>query len=177
MSGSRRACIVLAPLVERHLDAVTRIEAEASSMPWSRELFAGELTMPAAERHWLVASRADRSPIEGDDIVGFGGMMVIDDEAHLMNVAVSRQHRRSGIARRLVVQLVLDVVELGVRHLTLEVRTDNEAALSFYRSLGMGPVGARRDYYGPGEDALILWAHDIDDPERLASITGSGRGE
>jgi ribosomal-protein-alanine N-acetyltransferase len=158
--------IVLTPMAARHLAAVTRIEAESSPQPWSFGLFAGELTVSAASRHWLVAER-------DGSVVGFGGMMMIGDEAHLMNIAVDRPARRLGIARRLLTTLIADVVESGCRHLTMEVRPDNVAALEMYRAFGLAPVGIRPDYYGPGSDAMILWVHDIDDPGYLARI-GSG---
>ncbi|HLV89786.1 MAG TPA: ribosomal-protein-alanine N-acetyltransferase RimI, partial [Acidimicrobiia bacterium] len=57
----------------------------------------------------------------------------------------------------------------GARHLTLEVRTRNEAARALYASLGMVPVGIRPGYYGD-DDALIMWAHDIDDPSYLEGL-------
>lgn len=147
-----------------HLDAVARIEQASSLLPWPRDLFAGELDVPVALRHWLVAVD------ESGAVLGFGGMMLLDDEAHLMNIAVDPAHRRDGIARRLLHRLVVDIVGLGARHLTLEVRPANDAALMLYRRFEMAPVGVRRDYYGPGEDALILWVHDIDRPEYLAGL-------
>ena len=41
--------------------------------------------------------------------------------------------------------------------MTLEVARGNEAALALYRAAGFREEGVRRSYYGPGEDALILW--------------------
>ena len=52
----------------------------------------------------------------------------------------------------------------AARHLTLEVRSQNEAARALYAGLGLAPVGVRQGYYGD-DDALILWAHDIDGDE------------
>ena len=57
--------------------------------------------------------------------------------------------------------LIEAAVEQGARHLTLEVRTANAAARALYSSLGMAPVGIRPQYYGD-DDALIMWAHEID---------------
>jgi ribosomal-protein-alanine N-acetyltransferase len=57
--------------------------------------------------------------------------------------------------------LVETALEMGARHLTLEVRLKNEAARSFYAHFGLAPVGVRRGYYGD-DDALIMWVHDID---------------
>jgi ribosomal-protein-alanine N-acetyltransferase len=62
-------------------------------------------------------------------------------------------------------------VEEGARHITLEVRSENEPARSLYARLGLAPVGVRKDYYGD-DDALILWAHDIDSPEYRGRLEG-----
>lgn len=158
--------VVLRPLTAADLDAVARIEAASAPTPWSRQLFAGELTVSPRLRHWLVA--------EVDaQVVAFAGVMILDDEAHLMNIAVAPSHRRFGLGGQLLIALIDEVVDRGVRHLTLEVRVDNTAALALYRRFSLAPVGTRKDYYGPGEDALILWAHDIDEPEYLASLNGA----
>ncbi len=161
-----RSGATLIELDESHLVAVAEIESRSSALPWSHELFAGELVMPSDQRHWLVA-------VADNDVVGFGGMMLVGDEAHLMNIAVDPVQRRSGIARHLLDRLIGDVVEMGARHLTLEVRTDNAPALELYRHFGLAPVGERRNYYGPGEHAAILWVHDIDHPDYLAGIHGA----
>lgn len=150
--------VQLVPMAEHHLAAIAALEAQCSALPWSMELFAGELTLSSAVRHWLVAT------LNGE-VIGFGGMMLIDDETHLMNIAVDPSLRRSGIARWLLAHLIIDVVARGVRHLTLEVRVDNDAAIAMYRQFGLAPVGTRPDYYGPGQHALILWADDIDRPD------------
>jgi ribosomal protein S18 acetylase RimI-like enzyme len=55
------------------------------------------------------------------------------------------------------------------RHLTLEVETNNEAAQRLYAGLGLVPVGVGPGYYGD-DDALILWAHDIDRPGYLEGL-------
>ena len=155
--------LALVALAETHLDDVAAIEAVSSSIPWSRSLFLGELSMPPSERHWLVGTI-------GGQVVGFGGVMVVDDEAHLMNIAVDPAHRRHGIARHLLTRLMLDLVEARVSHLTLEVRTDNAAAIRLYDEFGFVAAGERKDYYGAGRHALIMWAHDIDRPEHLAGL-------
>jgi ribosomal-protein-alanine N-acetyltransferase len=61
---------------------------------------------------------------------------------------------------------------VGARHLTLEVRLSNSSAQGLYELFGFAPVGRRKNYY-KDEDALIMWATDIDAPdysERLAAI-------
>jgi ribosomal-protein-alanine N-acetyltransferase len=53
-------------------------------------------------------------------------------------------------------------LERGARHLTLEVRITNDAALGMYRKLGFASVGLRPNYYRD-EDALVMWAVDADE--------------
>ena len=73
-----------------------------------------------------------------------------------------------------MLELVRRAIGRGSDSITLEVRASNKAALALYRRFGFAPSGVRKDYYkDPTEDALVLWAHEIDSPayaERLAFI-------
>jgi ribosomal-protein-alanine N-acetyltransferase len=156
-------------LLPCHLAAVAALEAEVNPEPWSLELFAGELDVDAAERHWLVVLEPD------SHLVAFGGVMYVAEDAHLMNVAVDPCWHRQGIARRLLARLFLEAVDRGAENLTLEVRTTNESAKALYRAFGFAPVGVRAGYYPDGEDALVLWVHDIDRPDyRIVLETAVG---
>lgn len=148
------------PMDVSDIDAAAAMELDSRPRPWSVGVFSDELA--ADNRVYLVA--------ESDDgVVGFGGVMVIGDEAHVTNLHVNESSRGRGIGRALMVSLMEAAVEQGARHLTLEVRVSNEAARSLYTALGMVPVGVRPKYYGD-EDALILWVHDIDRSEYLGSL-------
>jgi [ribosomal protein S18]-alanine N-acetyltransferase len=154
------------PLQPDHVPAVAAIERASSPAPWSEGLFRGEFDVPAPTRTWLVA-------LDGTDtVVGFAGVMYVDDEAHVMNIAVAPTVRRLGVGRRLLGGLVEAALGVGARHLTLEVRTSNDAALALYRRFGLAPAGVRRRYYPDGEDALVLWAHDIDRPDYRRRLDG-----
>ncbi len=62
--------------------------------------------------------------------------------------------------------------------MTLEVRASNDPAIKLYKKFGFAPVGFRTNYYSDtGEDALIMWIHDIDNPEFLAKIKTKKRIE
>ena len=133
------------------VNAAAEMEASHQPQPWSEGVFLDELA--AENRTYLVAD-------EGG-LVGFAGVMVIEDEAHVTNLLVGPDHRRQGIGRRLMGRLIELAIEQGARHLTLEVRSENSAARQFYSQFGLVPVGSRPGYYGD-DDALIMWAHDID---------------
>jgi ribosomal-protein-alanine N-acetyltransferase len=138
-----------------HVDDVARIESELNPVPWSRQLFADELSLVESSRHWLVAL------LDGE-VVGFAGSMFVEVDAHLMNLAVDPRHQRQGIGRKLMTQMMLDVRRGGFENMTLEVRPDNEPAIALYREFAMVPAGSRKDYYPDGQDALIMWVHNID---------------
>ncbi len=153
----------LRELVAEDLDAVAAIEDSVAPSPWSRRLFEGELTLPAGQRLWLVAHRAGQ-------LVGFAGVMFVGDDVHVMNIAVTPGSQREGIACRLLATVLRRSVEAGARHATLEVRDGNHAAIDLYRRFRLGPVGIRTSYYEDGEDALILWAHDIHLPSYITLL-------
>ncbi len=166
------ATLDLSELTAEDLDAVTAIEREVSPLPWSRDLFAGELTLTSAQRLWLVGRLHGR-------VVAFGGVMFVGDDVHVMNLAVDLAHRRRGLAQVLLAELLRRSVERGARHTTLEVRRENDPAIGLYRRFCLRPVGLRRAYYDDGADALVLWAHDIDSPQYrdlLDRLRGQGAG-
>lgn len=142
------------------LHEVVALEAAQQPRPWSEQVFRDELATENRTYHVAHCSGG---------MVGFAGVMVIGDEAHVTNLLVDADHRRQGIGSELMVSLIESVVRQGVRHITLEVRTGNAAARALYARMGLAPVGIRPRYYGD-EDALILWAHDIDRPDYLESL-------
>ncbi len=157
--------VVVAPLRVTDLRAVVRIEeAVFAEEPWSRRLFEEEL----AQR----TSRVYRAAWVGRRLVGYAGLMLVDDEAHVNTLAVSPDDQGRGLGSALLADLVHTALDRRARHLTLEVRVGNEAALGLYSRFGLAPVGVRRDYYGHGADALVMWARDIDGPEYAVRLGG-----
>jgi ribosomal-protein-alanine N-acetyltransferase len=156
----------ITPMRRRHLRGVMAIEQRTNHRPWSLGLFMGELRMPTS-RHYLVA-------LDDHEVVGFCGLMVTGDEGHITNIAVHPDRRREAIAARLMLVTMREAVEQGLEGVTLEVRTSNTAAQELYRRFGFVPGGIRRNYYAEvGEDALIMWAHELDADayrDRLAGI-------
>lgn len=149
------------------LDAVAGIEQASNQSPWPRSLFEGELRMSPSQRHWIVG-------LVDDVVVGFAGAMFVGDDVHVMNVAVAPGVRRHGYGRVLIAELLIRCIAQGGRHATLEVRRGNQAAIALYRHFRLGPVGIRPKYYPDGEDALILWAHDIDSTDYAAVLMRLG---
>lgn len=160
------APVLIAPMRRRHLRGVIEIEKQTNHRPWSHNLFAGELRMPSS-RFYVVA-------LLGSVVVGFGGVMLTTVEAHVTNVAVHPEHHRRGIGTRLMLVLMRGCIDREVDDITLEVRLGNRAGQELYRRFGFAPGGIRPNYYADiGEDALIMWAHDLrgqDMTRRLAAI-------
>ncbi len=143
------------------LETVVALEARNRAAPWTEGVFRDELA--AENRIYLAADE--------EGLVGFGGLMLVGDEAHVTNLLVDPARRRRGIGLELMLALIQAAVPEGARHLTLEVRSKNEAARGLYARLGLAPVGIRRGYYGD-DDALILWVHDIDVDEYRERLEG-----
>jgi ribosomal-protein-alanine N-acetyltransferase len=93
------------------------------------------------------------------DVIGYGGMWTIMDEAHVTNIAVRAGYRGQGLGEKLMTELQRTAVFFGAARMTLEVRVSNEIAQRLYRKLGFEPAGIRPGYYSDNqEDALIMWA-------------------
>lgn len=137
--------IEIVKMNESHVSAVAELEKQNFSEPWPEIAVRGELTNKLAL--WLVA-------LDGETVVGYVGSQTVLQEADMMNIAVADSHRRRGIARMLVEELIR---QLDAYQLTLEVRASNAGAIALYDSLGFTQVGLRKNYYHkPKEDALIL---------------------
>ena len=130
---------------ESHVAAVAELEKQNFSEPWPEIAVRSELTNKLAL--WLVA-------VEDGVVAGYVGSQTVLQEADMMNIAVADTHRRRGIARMLVEELIR---QLDAYQLTLEVRASNAPAIALYEKLGFTQVGLRKNYYHkPKEDALIL---------------------
>jgi ribosomal-protein-alanine N-acetyltransferase len=150
----------------RDLKRVLAIEQVVFPEPWSVAIFTSELA--------LRKGRAYRVARTGREVVGYLGLMFVEDEAHVTTVAVAPAHQHRGVGSWLMAQAVRISLAEGARHISLEVAAGNERAQALYRRFGFAPVGVRKGYYAAtGEDAFVMWAYDIDAPpyaERLAAI-------
>jgi [ribosomal protein S18]-alanine N-acetyltransferase len=102
----------------------------------------------------VLTARSDRT------LAGFAIMRFGDDVAHLNLLAVDPDHRRRGIARRLVTWLEESALTAGTFFIGLELRAQNAAAQDFYRALGYIEVGRVPGYY-QGVEAAIRMERDV----------------
>ncbi len=157
----------------RHLRSVLRIEAETHPRPWSLSLFMSEMALRTSRAYYV--ARVDGF------VVGYAGLMMSADEAHITTIAVDPNWHRRKIATRLLLVAAREAIRWGATALTLEVRMSNKPAQELYRGFGFKPAGIRRNYYAEtNEDALVMWAEDVDTDEygrRLDSIEADVPGE
>jgi [ribosomal protein S18]-alanine N-acetyltransferase len=139
----------------RHLRAIMRIERQVYPRPWTAGVFSSE--MAGRDRRYLVA-RA------GGTVVGYAGMLFSLDDAHVTNIAVDPIWQRHKIGTRLLLTMCRDAIDVGARNMTLEVRVSNHSAQAMYRRFGFAPAGVRARYYENTEDAIVMWAHEVDSP-------------
>jgi ribosomal-protein-alanine N-acetyltransferase len=137
----------------RELPAIEEIERSCYPTPWSRSMFAGELTKPAS---------ICLGAFEAGDLVGYLIVSRYVDAWHVMNIAVAPDRRGSGIATALLERLFETTTSDSRRGYTLEVRVSNDAAIRLYERLGFRARGIRRGYYTDNrEDALIMWKDPV----------------
>ena len=160
MGGSARpsaAQVSADALVLRHagpadLEQVARLELDCfTSDPWPRQSF--ESFIDRAGVTFIVAE----DPARDGAIVGYAVLIQVAGEAELLNLAVAKDARRSGIGSSLLDSLLEAAARDGIGTIYLEVRESNAAARGLYAAHGFVEVGRRRGYYQrPTEDALIL---------------------
>lgn len=161
------ARVVVDPMRLEDVAAVHEIEQLSFRTPWPAHAFEQELRGNRLARY-LVA-RA------GDLVVGFAGVWLMVDDAHVTTFGVHPDWRRQGIARHLLVNLHELSVTLGARQMTLEVRVSNGPAQSLYRAFGFEIAGRRPHYYtDDGEDALVMTTPELSD-ERLRAMVAAER--
>src|SRR5687767_9725316 len=104
-------------------------------------------------------------------IIGFAGMWLAFDEAHVTTIGVDPPHRGLGLGELLLLCMFDEAVERGANWLTLEVRVTNAAAQALYRKYGFTAHGTRKRYYSDNnEDALIMWSPALGEPRYRAEV-------
>lgn len=166
--------IEITPLRRRHLRRVLAIERAVYPRPWTAGLFASELSQPDTRAYLVALSPTSRLedvrtawPVR--TVVGYGGILVQVGEAHVTTLAVHPAHHRRKVASRLLLALLREARARDAGAATLEVRAANHGAQRLYGAFGFVPAGVRPRYYAEtGEDAVIMWLHDLKSDEVTA---------
>ncbi len=158
MTMSPPLTVQMTSMRRRHLKAVLRIEEQVYPRPWSHSLFLSELAMRGTRAYFVARV--------GREVVGYAGLLLTGEDGHVTTIAVDPAWHRHAIGTRLMLMLTREALAREARNLTLEVRMSNKGAQLLYRRFGFAPVGVRKNYYPEtGEDALVMWVHEIDGVE------------
>ena len=133
------------------LRQIVEIERLSFDNPWSRDSFQRELTLPFSRTTVAVTTTG-----ETEAIFGYLCRWLVADECHILNVAVHPMARRTGVGARLMEHAIGEARREKARFVTLEVRRSNVAARSLYRKLHFGERRLRKNYYGSGDDAIVM---------------------
>lgn len=134
------------------IDEIMAIERASFTLPWTYEAYYNELIMNEFAHYIL---------LEVDEkIIGYCGVWVIVDEAHITNIAIDPSYRGKKLGEALLRQVMLVAMQKGAKTMTLEVRVSNVVAQNLYRKLGFQNGGIRKGYYTDNyEDALVMWVN------------------
>lgn len=189
------------PMTEDEIPQVQQIEAQSFTTPWSASTYRREIRNTQSCRYVVARTSATPPPPAGaaqpgprrpgilgqlvealfprpveapapTTIVGYGGLWLTFEDAHVTTIAVDPAHRGKGVGELLLNALIDHAYELGGKQITLEVRVSNTTAQRLYLKYGFQPAGTRPRYYTDnGEDALIMWTEAIDAPEYRARLS------
>lgn len=131
------------------LDAIMEIEPHIYSHPWSRGNFSDSLKSgyPA----WVL--------LKGKEIIGYALMMMVLDEAHLLNLSIAKPYQKQGLGRLLLEHMIEMAKNQGATDMFLEVRPSNISAIALYENMGFNEMAIRRGYYpahNGREDAVLM---------------------
>jgi ribosomal-protein-alanine N-acetyltransferase len=135
----------------RDLPKIMQIERRAFDQPWTLDSFMREFSLPFS-RTVIATVSGDK----GETIVGYLCRWLVVDECHILNIAVDPQARQQGIGTRLMNDAVGEAKDRLATVITLEVRRSNLPARGLYRKFEFQERRLRRNYYGPGEDAIVM---------------------
>jgi tRNA threonylcarbamoyl adenosine modification protein YeaZ/ribosomal-protein-alanine acetyltransferase len=143
------AGVTFRPMHAMDLVVVASMEKSiyAGEDPWSMAQFKEELA--GGDRHYLVAEK-------DGVVIGYCGVMLAGDVTDILTITVDGAHRRLGIGREFLKRMIDWSRNKKVPAMMLEVRVGNSAAQPLYTSHGFYPISTRKDYYGPGLDALVM---------------------
>lgn len=135
------------------VDTIMQIEPTIYSHPWTRGNFTDSLQ--SGYSAWVLLDEAASK----ETIIGYALLMMVLDEAHLLNLSVALPYQKQGLGRFLLTHMVQIAQNHHAQHMFLEVRTSNIAAIALYENMGFNEMSIRRNYYPAKqgrEDAALM---------------------
>jgi len=153
-----------------YLDQVLSIEQASFKNPWPPASFAAEIQHPWS---WFRVIGPAKKSGGLSRVDGFIICWVILSDMHLLNLAITPEYRRQGLASTMLTGALADFAREGGGYVSLEVRPSNLAAQELYRSFGFEAVGRRKQYYrSDNEDAIVMALEVGEEQERGRKGTG-----
>ncbi len=140
---------VFRAMVDADLDAIMEIEPHIYSHPWTRGNFVDSLK--SAHSAWVL--------VQDSQIIGYALTMMVLDEAHLLNLSISKKYQKQGLGRLLLEHMIYVARTLSATNMFLEVRASNISAIALYENIGFNEMAVRRGYYpaqNGREDAILM---------------------
>ena len=185
----------IAPMQIDDIPEVSRVERQCFTNPWPQSAYRRELRNSSNNAYIVLWQHDDTQPpataeesrgalsmlpffrrgerASEDRIVGFAGMWILYDEAHVTTIGVTPDLRGKGLGELLLVRLFEIASERNAEWVTLEVRVSNASAQALYHKYGFTQQGVRRRYYSDnGEDAYIMWSPSIRTDEYRQRFAG-----
>lgn len=144
-----RSDVSLRPMQMDDLDAIMSIEPTIYTHPWTRGNFSDSLN--SGYSAWVLEAN--------QKIIGYALLMMVLDEAHLLNLSVAKSHQKQGLGRYLLEHMVQIAQHHKAANLFLEVRPSNISAIALYENMGFCEMAVRRNYYpahNGREDAVLM---------------------
>ena len=137
----------------RDVPGVFKVDQACFAHNWTQDSYQAETKNILS--NYIVAE------VDGE-IIGFGGFWQVIDEAHITNIAVMADYRQTGVGQNIMNAMLAQALAKGCVAMTLEVRGDNQPAINFYLKNQFTREGRRKDYYGLGMDAIIMWRYGLE---------------
>ncbi|MDZ4141729.1 MAG: ribosomal protein S18-alanine N-acetyltransferase [Methylotenera sp.] len=137
------------PMQPDDLDGIMAIEARIYPYPWTRGNFIDSLT--SGYSAWVLLEQAE--------IIGYALLMMVIDEAHLLNLSITKSHQKQGLGRLLLEHMIQIAKNHQATNMFLEVRPSNISAIALYENIGFNEMAIRRGYYPAAsgrEDAVLM---------------------
>ena len=139
------------PLTLENLDEVLRVNFRCfrGGENYTKHTFSYLLNEPETLSY--------RAVTPAGEMAGFVFVMINQEgAAHVTTIGVSPEHRRRGIARRLLEHVERALKRKGLSTVVLEVRVGNDGAQNLYRRSGYAVVQRISSYYNNGEDGFLM---------------------
>jgi ribosomal-protein-alanine N-acetyltransferase len=146
----------------KDLEGIVELDRLCFGGLWTKEGYQRELNSPNSQILILSLTENREARDSGEQIIGLGCFWAILEEAHITLLGIHPEYQGLGLGQFLLFSLLRDARERQLERATLEVKVNNESAISLYQKFGFKIAGKRKGYYQKtGEDAFILWRSDL----------------